>query len=81
MVAWGPGSGTAWGDCWGTADRQDRPHRRDAEILGVTHLRASVIARGADFPRPLGREGQSRLWDRREVTALAKVWRREKPWR
>jgi predicted DNA-binding transcriptional regulator AlpA len=52
-----------------------------AEILGVTHQRASVIARGADFPRPVGRGGQSRLWDRREVTAWAKVWRREKLWR
>jgi len=32
-------------------------------------------------PPPVGSEGQSRLWNRREVTAWAKVWRREKPWR
>ena len=52
-----------------------------ADILGVTHQRASRIARGTDFPRPIGRQGKSRLWDRREVTAWAKVWRRERPWR
>jgi prophage regulatory protein len=52
-----------------------------AEILGVTHQRASVIVRQRGFPKPVGREGQSRLWDRREVTAWAKKWRREKPWR
>jgi hypothetical protein len=91
-----------------------------AEILGVSHQRASKIVgeRGfvgtfADqyltlwlpveirsdgvairyratgrtgsvrcgFPKPVGREGQSCLGDRREVTAWAKVWRREKPLR
>jgi predicted DNA-binding transcriptional regulator AlpA len=52
-----------------------------AELLGVTHQRASVIVRQPGFPKPIGREGQSRLWDRREVTAWAKTWRREKPWR
>jgi hypothetical protein len=52
-----------------------------AEILGVTHQRASKIVAGRGFSKPVGREGQNRLWDRREVTAWAKVWRREKPWR
>lgn len=40
-----------------------------AEILGVTHQRAGVIASGADFPRPVGYLGRSRLRDRREVKA------------
>jgi len=52
-----------------------------AAMLGVTHQRAGVIANGADFPRPVGAEGRSRLWDRREVTAWAKTWRLEKPYR
>jgi predicted DNA-binding transcriptional regulator AlpA len=52
-----------------------------AEILGVGHQRASKIVDERGFPRPIGRQGQSRLWDRREVVAWAKVWRREKPWR
>jgi len=52
-----------------------------AGLLGVTHQRASVIFRQPGFPAPVGREGQSRLWDRREVTAWAKRWRKEKPWR
>jgi hypothetical protein len=52
-----------------------------AEILGVTHQRTSVIVRRPDFPAPVGRQGQSRLWDRREVVAWAKPWRKEKPWR
>jgi predicted DNA-binding transcriptional regulator AlpA len=52
-----------------------------AELLGVTHQRASKIADEPGFPAPIGREGQSRLWDRPEVRAWAKVWRRQKPWR
>jgi hypothetical protein len=52
-----------------------------ADILGVTHQRASVIVRQPGFPKQVGRQGPSRLWDRREVLAWAKVWRREKPWR
>lgn len=32
-------------------------------------------------PPPVGREGQRRLWDRHEVTAWAKRWRRKKQWR
>jgi predicted DNA-binding transcriptional regulator AlpA len=52
-----------------------------AGILGVTHQRSGVIVNGSDFPGPVGQEGRSRLWDRREVTAWAKSWRREKPWR
>jgi predicted DNA-binding transcriptional regulator AlpA len=42
-----------------------------AELLGVTHQRASVIVRQPGFPKPVGRAGQSRLWHRREVTAWA----------
>jgi hypothetical protein len=52
-----------------------------AELLGVTHQRASVIVRQPGFPASVGREGQSSLWDRHEVTAWAKAWRRERPWR
>jgi hypothetical protein len=52
-----------------------------ADLLGVSHRRASKIADQAGLPALVGREGQSRLWNRREVTAWAKVWRREKPWR
>jgi hypothetical protein len=43
----------------------------------VTHKPASVIARQPGFPAPVGREGQSRLWDRREVMALERKWRKE----
>jgi hypothetical protein len=57
-----------------------RRHRHP-DLLGVSHQRASKIADEPGFPRPVGREGLSRLWDRREVWAWAKVWRREKPWR
>jgi predicted DNA-binding transcriptional regulator AlpA len=52
-----------------------------AELLGVTHQRASKIVNEPGFPAPVGREGLSRLWDRREVSAWARTWRREKPWR
>jgi hypothetical protein len=52
-----------------------------AEILGVRHQRASKIVDERGFPTLVGRQGQSRLWDRREVTAWAKLWRAEKPWR
>jgi hypothetical protein len=52
-----------------------------ADILGLTHQRTSLIVRRPGFPAPVGREGQSRLWDRREVMAWAKEWRREEPWR
>jgi predicted DNA-binding transcriptional regulator AlpA len=51
------------------------------ELLGVSHQRASKIVGESGFPAPVGRQGRSRLWNRREVTAWAKVWRREKPWR
>ena len=50
------------------------------EILGVTHQRTSAIVRKPDF-QPGRPRGQHRLWDRREVTAWAKEWRKEKPWR
>ena len=36
------------------------------EILGASHRRASKIVNDPGFPAPAGREGQSRLWDRRE---------------
>jgi predicted DNA-binding transcriptional regulator AlpA len=52
-----------------------------AELLRVSHQRASVIVRQRGFPKPVGREGQSRLWDRSAVAAWAKKWRKEKPWR
>jgi phage terminase Nu1 subunit (DNA packaging protein) len=52
-----------------------------ADILGVTHQRTSVIVRQPGFPAAVGREGQRRVWDRREVTAWAKRWGRAKPWR
>ena len=52
-----------------------------AELLGVSKQRAHQIADEPGFPAPVGREGQSRVWDRREVTSWAKRWRREKPWR
>ena len=52
-----------------------------AELLDVTKQHAHQIADEPGFPAPVGREGQSRLWDRREVQAWAKRWRREKPWR
>jgi predicted DNA-binding transcriptional regulator AlpA len=50
-----------------------------ADLLGVSHQRASKIVDAQDFPRPIDRQGQSRLWDRREATAWAKRWRREEP--
>jgi predicted DNA-binding transcriptional regulator AlpA len=40
-----------------------------AELLGVSKQRAHQIADEPGFPTPVGREGQSRLWNRREVTA------------
>jgi hypothetical protein len=52
-----------------------------ADILGVTHLRTFVIVRQSGFPAPVGREGQSRVWDRREVVTWARKGRKEKPWR
>ena len=54
------------------------------EIAELNRRDASVCQRDrgdAHFPRPLGREGGSRLWNRQEVVAWAKVWRTEKPWR
>jgi predicted DNA-binding transcriptional regulator AlpA len=52
-----------------------------AELLDVTKQRAHQLADEDGFPAPVGREGQSRLWDQREVTVWARRWRREKPWR
>lgn len=42
---------------------------------------ASRIVDERGFSRPIGRQGQSRLWDRREFTTWARKWRKEKPWR
>jgi predicted DNA-binding transcriptional regulator AlpA len=52
-----------------------------AELLGVSKQRAHQIGEKKGFPAPLAEDGRGRLWDRREVAAWAKVWRREKPWR
>ena len=46
----------------------------------MSKQRAHQIADEDRFPAPVAEDG-GRLWDRREVTAWAKVWRREKPWR
>ena len=50
-----------------------------AELLGVTHQRASVIARQPGFPAPVGEQGQSRVRDRREVERIGEacaIWTR-----
>jgi hypothetical protein len=60
---------------------QDRPHHRDRRALGVSKQRAHQLADEDGFPAPVELEGQSRVWDRREVQAWAKRWRSEKPWR
>jgi predicted DNA-binding transcriptional regulator AlpA len=52
-----------------------------AEILGVSKQRAHQIADDDGFPAPVSEDVRGRLWDRQEVTAWAKSWRREKPWR
>jgi FkbM family methyltransferase len=49
-----------------------------AELLSVSHQRASKIVGQPGFPAPVGREGQRRLWDRREVREWAKRSRRER---
>jgi hypothetical protein len=51
------------------------------EILGVSKQRAHQIADEPGFPAPVGEDGRGRQWNRREVTAWAKRWRKEKPWR
>ena len=52
-----------------------------AELLGVSKQRAHQIADERAFPAPVAEDGRGRLWDRREITAWARHWRREKPWR
>jgi hypothetical protein len=52
-----------------------------ADLLGVSKQRAHQLADEDGFPAPVGREGQSRLWNQRGVTVWARRWRREKPWR
>ena len=51
-----------------------------AELLDVSKQRAHQLAHEEGFPAPVGEDGRGWLWDRREVTAWAKVWHREKPW-
>ena len=48
------------------------------ELLGVTPPASRQARQRAGLPKPVGREGQSRLWDRREVVAWAKVCRQKK---
>jgi predicted DNA-binding transcriptional regulator AlpA len=52
-----------------------------AELLGVSKQCAHQITDEPGFPARVGEDGLGRLWDRREVAAWAKVWRRENPWR
>ena len=52
-----------------------------AELLGVSKQRAHQIAGEPRFPSPVAEDYRGRLWDRRDVTAWAKDWRTEKPWR
>ena len=51
-----------------------------ADLLGVTKQRAQIVDEPG-FPSPVAEDVRGQLWDRREVTAWAKRWRREKPWR
>ena len=43
--------------------------------------RAHQIADEDGFPSPVAEDNGGRVWDRREVVAWARVWRRKKPWR
>jgi predicted transcriptional regulator len=52
-----------------------------AELLGVSQQRAHQIAEENGLPAPIAEDDQGRVWDRREVTAWAKKWRKEKAWR
>jgi hypothetical protein len=57
-----------------------------AQLFHVSDALAAIISRRctpAHCSKSTGRprKGQSRLWNRREVTAWAKVWRKDKPWR
>jgi len=52
-----------------------------AELLGVSKQRAHQIADEPGFAAPVAEDGRGRVWNRREVTARAKRWRAEKPWR
>ncbi len=51
-----------------------------AELLGVSKQRAHQIADSPGFPAPVAEDTRGRLWNRRDVAAWAKRWRREKPW-
>jgi predicted DNA-binding transcriptional regulator AlpA len=52
-----------------------------AELLGVTKPRAHQIAGESGFPAPVAEDVHGRVWNRYEVQAWARKWRREKPWR
>ncbi len=49
--------------------------------IGENSRTVHKIANKRGFPAPVEREGRSRLRDRLEVVARAKVCRAEKPWR
>jgi hypothetical protein len=59
----------------------ERPNHRDRRAPRREQQRAYQIADDPGFPAPVAEDGRGRLWDRREVKAWAKRWRREKPWR
>jgi hypothetical protein len=44
--------------------------REIAELLGVTHQRASKIVQERGFPEPVGVNGHSREWDRAKSGSL-----------
>jgi predicted DNA-binding transcriptional regulator AlpA len=48
-----------------------------ARLLGVSKQRAHQLANERGFPSPVTTDARGRLWDRREVTAWARRWRRE----
>jgi predicted DNA-binding transcriptional regulator AlpA len=53
------------------------------EKLGVSHQRAFQIVEKTDFPRPVAREGRSRLWRAGDVELWVRHsrWWSERPWR
>ena len=52
-----------------------------AQLLGVSKQRAHQLARERGFPAPVAEDYRGRMWDRHEVTAWAKTWRKAEPWR
>jgi hypothetical protein len=51
------------------------------ELLGLSKQRAHQLVDEPGFPAPAARDNRGRLWERRQVAAWAKKWRRAKPWR